>query len=294
MEIVEPSDGPRRRDAAAPRRTHGLASSSALDRLPRRRRRSSPPTGCALAGRGSTSRRARRMPPSSASTATPGPPALLGEWLDARGIAVRRQRLAHRRPAADVRDVRARVASLGCRTSPDDADVPAGRGRARLLSARRRRTTSRCSASASAARCSPTCSAAPSSARRRPSSAGTRSRPTTRTRSPPARGCSGTTTASRTPPGATELARTEDAAAGVPPRPPPRRPVPPRVHDRDRRGLGAQGRRALKTAGGIDDGAALLDAPAARHASGRAQAAFRLFDAFRAGRERMIEESRAR
>jgi GMP synthase-like glutamine amidotransferase len=51
-----------------------------------------------------------------------GPPALLGEWLDARGIAyVVSDSRTNRTP--DVRDFEA-VASLGCRYSPVDADVP--------------------------------------------------------------------------------------------------------------------------------------------------------------------------
>ena len=51
-----------------------------------------------------------------------GPPALLGEWLDARGIAyvVSDSRTNH---TPDVREFEA-VASLGCRYSPADADVP--------------------------------------------------------------------------------------------------------------------------------------------------------------------------
>jgi GMP synthase-like glutamine amidotransferase len=51
-----------------------------------------------------------------------GPPALFGEWLDARGIdyVVSDSRTNH---APDVRDFDA-VASLGCRYSPADADVP--------------------------------------------------------------------------------------------------------------------------------------------------------------------------
>ncbi len=51
-----------------------------------------------------------------------GPPALLGEWLDARGIAyvVSDSRTNH---TPDVREFEA-VASLGCRYSPVDADVP--------------------------------------------------------------------------------------------------------------------------------------------------------------------------
>ncbi|HEY6889309.1 MAG TPA: type 1 glutamine amidotransferase [Solirubrobacter sp.] len=51
-----------------------------------------------------------------------GPPALLGEWLDARGLAyvVSDSRANH---TPDVRDFEA-VASLGCRYSPVDADVP--------------------------------------------------------------------------------------------------------------------------------------------------------------------------
>jgi GMP synthase-like glutamine amidotransferase len=51
-----------------------------------------------------------------------GPPALLGEWLDERGIAyvLSDSRTNH---TPDVRDFDA-VASLGCRYSPADADVP--------------------------------------------------------------------------------------------------------------------------------------------------------------------------
>jgi GMP synthase-like glutamine amidotransferase len=51
-----------------------------------------------------------------------GPPALLGEWLEARGLAyvVSDSRTDH---APDPRDFDA-VASLGCRYSPADLDVP--------------------------------------------------------------------------------------------------------------------------------------------------------------------------
>ena len=60
-----------------------------------------------------------------------GPPALFGEWLDARGIdyVVSDIRTNH---APDVREFDA-VASLGCRYSPADADVPQVRAEIELI-----------------------------------------------------------------------------------------------------------------------------------------------------------------
>jgi len=60
-----------------------------------------------------------------------GPPALLGEWLEQRGIAyvVSDSRTNH---TPDVRDFDA-VASLGCRYSPADLDVPQVRAEIELI-----------------------------------------------------------------------------------------------------------------------------------------------------------------
>jgi GMP synthase-like glutamine amidotransferase len=60
-----------------------------------------------------------------------GPPALLGEWLDERGIAYVVS--DSRDPGTpDVRDFDA-VASLGCRYSPIDADVPQVQAEIKLI-----------------------------------------------------------------------------------------------------------------------------------------------------------------
>lgn len=60
-----------------------------------------------------------------------GPPALLGEWLDARGIAYHVSD-SRRNHTPDPRDYDA-VASLGCRYSPADVDVPQVRAEIELI-----------------------------------------------------------------------------------------------------------------------------------------------------------------
>ena len=122
------------------------------------------------------------------------PAGLFGEWMDARGIAYDVHRTDHGGPLPEPAGY-AFVASLGSKRT---RATPTTRPSSPSSSCWRAPSppTSRCSASASAARRSPPCSARASRPRRAPSSAGRRSRPTTPASCPRARGSNGTTSAS--------------------------------------------------------------------------------------------------
>ena len=137
-----------------------LAGRPGLRRDPRRR----------LGGREGARRHGGRVMTGarSCSTARWGPPGVLGDWAAARGIRARDPpRRTTRRAAARAR--RAGVRRLArLPAQPGRRARARGRRRARATSSRRSTTTSPCSASASAARCSPRRSAARSRRRRQP------------------------------------------------------------------------------------------------------------------------------
>ena len=165
-------------------------------------------------------------------------------------------------------------------TRPPTLDVPqvAGRDRADRAGRRARRPRARPVLRRPGARAR--ARRARSRPRPRPSSAGARSRPTSRTRSPPARGCCGTTSASRSPPGATEVARTKDATQAF--RHGPHLGLqfhPESTTDIVDGWARKDAREACETIG-VTNGPALIEAPDERKEAAK-QAAFRLFDAFR-------------
>ena len=208
------------------------------------------------------------------------PPARLVGWLEARGLpyAVDRAWLGAAAPAPAGH---AFVVSLGHSKSAGDTTTPRSRPSTRWCGAPST-TGFRCSASATAGRCSRPCSAAGWRARRRRSSGGwPRSRPTIPPWCRPARGWRGTTT-----PGRCRRVRRRSRA-----RPPRRR----------RSGSGrtsacssTRRRRVAVVEGwaradgehlrelGIEDAGPLLHAPEGRSEAADA-ASWRLFDAFLAG-----------
>ena len=190
-----------------------------------------------------------------------GPPGLLEEWLDARGLAYEISDSRATQP--DAREYTA-VASLGCRYCPADIDVPQVAGELRLIEQAVEHDVpvlGLCFAARCSRRLGGDIERAPT-----PSSAGARL---------------------RRPPGAREIARTKDAIQafrygrhlGVQFHPESTVDIVAGWARKDAERLNALG---------IEDAHALIAAPAERKETAR-HAAFRLFDAFRR-RERMIEE----
>ena len=179
------------------------------------------------------------------------------------------------------------VASLGCRYSPADADVPQVQAEIELIARAVEHDVPVLGLCFGGQVLAHVLGGDGSRPRRRPSSAGTRSRPTSRTRSRPARGCCGTTSASPSRPArprspAPRTPRRPSATAGTSacsstPNPPPTSSkAGPARTPRSSGPSASTNRRAL------------IDAPDERKDAAK-QAAFRLFDAF-TRRERMIEE----
>ena len=213
-----------------------------------------------------------------------GPPALLGEWLESRGID-----WESATPRAASRCPSSRTCASSPRSVP--APLPATR-RAEVeaeteLDRARRRATCPCSACASAARCSPTCSAGAWGPRRRPEF-GWMSIETDE----PARFPAGPWLAWHyerytVPPGATEIARTEHSHARLPAGPHLGVQFHPESTHEIVAGWARKDGERLGTVG-VTDGLALPAAAPTR--AGRGDAAFRLFDAFM---ERMIHPRRS-
>ena len=180
----------------------------------------------------------------AASTQGAGPHARrLGPARAARRVARRARHpvrpAPHLRRRADARPGRLRVRRVArLEPQPERHRRPGRRRRARAAARARSTRTSRCSASASAARRSPPRSARRSRPRRSPSSAGRRSRPTSPSWSRAGPWLEWHFDRFATPAGRDRDRPHRRGAAGVPPRPPPRRPVPPGEHGRDRRAAG--------------------------------------------------------
>ena len=211
-----------------------------------------------------------------------GPPALLEEWLQERGIAYRVDETWNDGGATDPTDY-AFVASLGSKHSPNDTHVPAVVAELALIEravANDVPVLGLCFGGQVLAHVlGGTIEAAP-----RPELGWREIETDDPALIPPGPWLVWHYERFTTPPGAVELARTADAVQAFRHGAHLGTQFHPESTVDIVAGWAAKDAERL-TALGIEDGAALLDAPAARHAAARA-AAFELFDGFAMTRER--------